>query len=62
MNTEIKQLLEGVQNGTVSVDDALKKLKTAPYEDIGYAKSICTVQSDRDIPKLYMVQAKHRNR
>lgn len=38
MNTEIKQLLEGVQNGTVSVDDALKKLKTAPYEDIGYAK------------------------
>ena len=38
MNTEIRQLLEGVQNGTVSVDDALKKLKTAPYEDIGYAK------------------------
>ena len=38
MNTDIKILLEGVQNGSVSVDDALMKLKTAPYEDIGYAK------------------------
>lgn len=38
MNTDIKILLEGVQNGSVSVDEALMKLKTAPYEDIGYAK------------------------
>ena len=38
MNTDIKILLEGVQNGSVSVDEALMKIKTAPYEDIGYAK------------------------
>ena len=38
MVTDIKQLLEGVQNGTVSVDDALLKLKMSPYEDLGYAK------------------------
>ena len=38
MNTDIKKLLEGVQNGSVSVDEALMKIKTAPYEDIGYAK------------------------
>ena len=38
MNTEIRQLLEEVKEGRVSVDDALLKIKTAPFEDIGYAK------------------------
>lgn len=38
MNTDARQLLEGVKNGTVSVDDALLTLKKAPFEDIGYAK------------------------
>ena len=38
MNTDIKQILMGIENGTISVDDALLKLKTAPFEDLGYAK------------------------
>lgn len=38
MNTDIRTLLESVSTGTVSVDDALLKLKTKPFEDIGYAK------------------------
>lgn len=38
MKTEIKAILESVRDGSVSVDDALLKLKTAPYEDIDYAK------------------------
>ncbi|SHI45905.1 nickel pincer cofactor biosynthesis protein LarB [Lutispora thermophila] len=38
MNTDIRKLLEGVSDGTVSIDDALLKLKTKPFEDIGYAK------------------------
>ena len=38
MKTEIKTLLEGVKDGSVSVDDALMKLKTEPYEDLGFAK------------------------
>ena len=38
MENEIKQLLEDVKNGDVSVDEALLKLKTQPFEDIGYAK------------------------
>ena len=38
MNTEIRQLLEQVQQGALSVDDALLALKKAPYADIGYAK------------------------
>lgn len=38
MNNEIKQILRAVQSGEMSVDDALLKIKTEPFEDIGYAK------------------------
>ena len=38
MNTDIKALLQGVQEGTVSVDDALLQLKQQPFRDLGYAK------------------------
>jgi len=38
MNNEIKKILEAVQSGNISVDDALLKIKTEPFEDIGYAK------------------------
>ncbi len=35
---DIKELLSAVASGAVSVDDALLKLKTAPFEDMGFAK------------------------
>lgn len=38
MNNEIKQILEAVSAGEMSVDEALLKVKRAPFEDIGYAK------------------------
>ncbi len=38
MNTEVKKILEAVKSGSMSVDDALLKLKTEPFEDIGFAK------------------------
>lgn len=38
MNTEVRQILEGVKQGSISVDDALLKLKTEPFDDLGYAK------------------------
>lgn len=38
MNHEVKRILEQVHSGEMSVDDALLKLKTQPFEDIGYAK------------------------
>ena len=38
MNNYIKQVLENVQSGSLSVEDAFLKLKMAPFEDIGYAK------------------------
>ncbi len=38
MSRKIKQILEAVRSGALSVDDALLKLKQQPFEDIGYAK------------------------
>ena len=38
MNTYVKSILEKVQNGEMSVDDALLELKKEPFEDLGYAK------------------------
>ena len=38
MNTEVKQILQDVQDGKLTADEALLKLKMSPYEDIGYAK------------------------
>lgn len=35
---ELKILLNDVANGKVSVDDAVTKFKTAPFEDLGFAK------------------------
>lgn len=38
MEHSIKDLLEKVRAGEVSVDEAALKLRSAPFEDIGYAK------------------------
>ena len=36
--SEIRALLEGIRDGSVSVDDAVLQLKQQPFADIGYAK------------------------
>ena len=38
MDTQARRILEAVKNGSISVDDALMKLKTEPFEELGYAK------------------------
>ena len=38
MKTEVRTILENVKNGDMSVEDALLKLKTEPFEDLGFAK------------------------
>lgn len=38
MKTEIKEILESVQSGKMTVDDALLAIKKEPFEDLGYAK------------------------
>ncbi len=34
----IRELLQKVKNGEINVDEAMKHLKTLPYEDLGFAK------------------------
>ena len=38
MNTDTRKILEAVKTGALSVDDALLKLKTKPFDDLGFAK------------------------
>ena len=38
MNTDTKALLQAVQAGAVSIDDALVQLKQQPFADLGFAK------------------------
>ncbi len=38
MTDPTRQILQQVQDGALSVDDALLALKTEPYEDLGFAK------------------------
>ncbi len=38
MDTETKRILEEVQSGKLGVDEALLRLKGAPFADIGFAK------------------------
>jgi len=38
MLNDLMTLLEGVKNGTISVEEAALELKKKPFEDIGYAK------------------------
>ena len=38
MNSEISKLLQGVKDGTITVDDALLQLKKQPFQDIDFAK------------------------
>ena len=35
---ELKQLLEAVKNNEIDIDEASERLKTMPFEDLGYAK------------------------
>ena len=37
MQNDIKELLEEVKNGNISVDEAMLKLKMQPFEELGYA-------------------------
>ncbi len=44
---KIKKLLENVKAGKIEIDDALRILKSFPYEDLGFAK----IDTHRDLRK-----------
>ena len=35
---EIRELMQGVSDKRIKIDEAIKKLKFLPYEDLGFAK------------------------
>ena len=38
MQSETRKILDSVQNGSISVDEAFVRFKTQPFDDLGYAK------------------------
>lgn len=59
MNPErLKQLLEDVKNGEVSIDEAVSRLKSLPYEDLGFAKVDYHRQLRRGFPEVIFCEGK----
>ena len=54
----IRMLLDSVQNGSTSVDDALKKLKHLPYDDLGFAKIDTHRAMRRGFPEVIFCEGK----
>ena len=52
MKSEVKHILQAVRDGDMSIDDALLKLKTKPYEDIGFAKTDLHRKVQQGIPEV----------
>lgn len=49
---ETLNLLKKIQSGSVSPEDALRKLCTEPFEDLGYAKLDCHRELRQGVPEV----------
>ena len=58
MKTDIKALLEAVRSGDTTVDDALLRLKTLPFEDIGFAKVDLHREVRQGVPEVIFGEGK----
>ena len=59
MNTvELRKILERVRRGRVSPDEALRRLKVLPYEDLGFAKVDHHRQLRRGFPEVIFGERK----
>jgi len=56
--TELKKILERVRAGTVSPEEALRRLKVLPYEDLGFAKVDHHRQLRRGFPEVIFGEGK----
>ncbi len=56
--TELKRILERVRVGKVSPDEALRRLKILPYEDLGFAKIDNHRQLRRGFPEVIFGEGK----
>jgi hypothetical protein len=55
---KLRQLLAEVQNGQVSVDGALERLRALPYDDIGYARLDLHRSLRQGLPEVVFCQNK----
>ena len=55
---EIKALLQQVESGNLPVDDAYDKLKSLPYEDLGFAKIDTHRELRRGFPEVIFCEGK----
>lgn len=56
--TELKKILERVRAGTASPEEALRRLKVLPYEDLGFAKVDHHRQLRRGFPEVIFGEGK----
>ena len=55
---KIKKILESVENGEISSDKAMKKIKDPGYEDLGYAKIDHDREDRRGFPEVVLCEGK----
>ena len=55
---QIKKLLESVQSGGLSIADAVEKLKSLPYDDLGFAKIDTHRAIRRGFPEVIYCEGK----
>ena len=59
----LNELLENVQQGTLSVDDAMERLRGFPYEDVDdFARLVATAACARAFQRWSFAPARPRNR
>ena len=59
---EITSMLKQVRGGKLSVEDAVERLRTLPYEDLGYAKIDHHRSLRQGFPEVVLRGARTRNR
>lgn len=55
---QIRKILEAVKSGSLRVDDAFEKLKSLPYDDLGFAKIDTHRTLRRGFPEVIFCQGK----
>lgn len=72
---ELKKILTGISNGTVSVEEAMEKLRDFPYSDLGFARIdhhrelrtgypeivYCAGKTPEQVAAIFRVMAEHGN-
>ena len=58
--TKLKELLEAIRDGAVPVDEALERLRSLPYEDLGFASVDHHRALRKGFPEVVLGEGKSR--